>query len=977
MKVRQVLTVAAVLAASLTVAIALPARPAVAGTSPAGGPAWTIESTPAPSHGGQLNGVHCAGLTACMAVGYSGSAATSAPFAESWNGSKWTATPTPPNPPAKAAQLTAVTCTSPSYCVAAGYYQNSSVVNLTLIDVWNGTTWSTQPTQNPIGSKISQFTSIACTASNACTAAGFFGDSLGSAKTLAEVWNGSKWIGQQTPDPSGAQLTQLQGIACTSSTYCLAVGDYTTATNKEVTLAESWNGKTWSVQPTPAPAGAIASSLTSISCVTAGICHAVGDYANGAGTEFTLSETWNGRSWAVQPTPSPSGAIISVLTYVTCNNSTACAAVGWFARKNGTALTLAEGWNGSSWAYEETPNPAGAPKAFLDSVSCAVFSVCTAVGNDINSSRVNVPLAMQGVVRGTTATTVTSSANPTVAGQGFTLTATVVPKSGAGSISGAVAFKSNGFGLHCNGGGDTVSLTGNHAVCALKSGLGAAVQNIGASYGGNSFFVGSSGAYKQSINRDGSTTSLSSSADPSVTGQSVTFTATVTARAPGSGTPTKTVTFETANGTPLFCNGGGATVNLSGGKAACTVSTGFVAGGHAVVATYAGDSNFAGGTSAAVDQTVDPDTTTVTVSANPGTAVSGESVVFTATALADSPGTDTPTPSGTMTFAINPVGARANITCSNGTNNVVGVTNGSATCMVASRTLFAANSPYTVTAAYSGDANYTSSSGAINGGNGYAVDPDATTTVVTSGANPAVYSQFFDLTATVTADAPGAGTPTGTVSFTVNGSTGNCDDGTDTFPLDSSGQATCPIQTSLQPGTYTVVATYNGDSNYQTSSNVGFNETVNQNATNLAITSSNNPANTGQRVTYTAVVTDSPPGAGQTPKGDVTFTASPAVKGGLNCNGSGTDVVAIAQNANNGRWEADCLAPIPTLGTYTITATYGATTDFLSSTNSLTEVINRPGARPRSGPDGPPAVARGIALARVDHGRFLLGKVAG
>ncbi|MEA2314573.1 MAG: hypothetical protein QOI03_1265, partial [Solirubrobacteraceae bacterium] len=50
-------------------------------------------------------------------------------------------------------------------------------------------------------------------------------------------------------------------------------------------------------------------------------------------------------------------AIISVLSGVSCTTASACTAVGYYVNSAGTRLTLAERWNGTSWATQTTPNP--------------------------------------------------------------------------------------------------------------------------------------------------------------------------------------------------------------------------------------------------------------------------------------------------------------------------------------------------------------------------------------------------------------------------------------------------------------------------------------------------------------------------------------------------------------------------------------------------------------------------------------------
>src|SRR5712692_2683149 len=96
----------------------------------------------------------------------------------------------------------------------------------------------------------------------------------------------------------------LAGVSCTAATACEAVGGSTNRAGAGVGLAENWNGTSWSTQNTPNPTGATFSNLSGIACSTVSACIAVGSYYNGSST-LTLAEAWNGTSWAIQSTPDP------------------------------------------------------------------------------------------------------------------------------------------------------------------------------------------------------------------------------------------------------------------------------------------------------------------------------------------------------------------------------------------------------------------------------------------------------------------------------------------------------------------------------------------------------------------------------------------------------------------------------------------------------------------------------------------------
>ncbi len=269
--------------------------------------------------------------------------------------------------------------------------------------------------------------------------------------------------------------------------------------------------------------------------------------------------------------------------------------------------------------------------------------------------------------------------------------------------------------------------------------------------------------------------------NPSVFGQSVTFTATVTANSPGSGTPTGTVTFD--DGATTLGTG---TLNGSG---VATFSTSALAlNSHSITAVYGGDTNFTTSTSTAASQTVDQDGTGSTVSSSANPSVFGQSVTFTATVTADSPGSGTPT--GTVTFD------DGMTTLGTGTLDGSGVATFSTSDLGVG--------PHSITAVYDGDANFpTSASSAL----AQTVGQAATTATVAASANPSEFDQPATFTATVTANAPGSGTPSGMVTF----EDGSATLGTET--LDGAGQAIFSTS-SLSVGSHSITVVYGGDGNF-------------------------------------------------------------------------------------------------------------------------------------------------------------------
>jgi Bacterial Ig-like domain (group 3)/Beta-propeller repeat len=206
-----------------------------------------------------------------------------------------------------------------------------------------------------------------------------------------------------------------------------------------------------------------------------------------------------------------------------------------------------------------------------------------------------------------TSTTLLSSANPSVTGQSVTLTATVHPASGTSTPTGSVTILDGATQI----GSGTLNASG--IATAQAAFTTAATHSLTASYSGDSNFSSSvsSPALSQVVNKGSTSTALASSLNPSGTGQSVRFTATVAAMAPGAGTPTGSVDF--FDGTTQIGSG-----TLSAGVATFA-TTALPVGTHSITAQYAGDSNFNGSTSSpTLTQTVNPNPPTFTLSALSG-----------------------------------------------------------------------------------------------------------------------------------------------------------------------------------------------------------------------------------------------------------------------------------------------------------------------------------------------------------------------
>jgi hypothetical protein len=148
---------------------------------------------------------------------------------------------------------------------------------------------------------------------------------------LVVSWNGTSWSIISSPN-EGSSPTGLDGVSCTSSTNCVAVGFYTAVNpdfppiNVILTLVETWNGTSWSITSSPNAGNDELNQLLGVSCTSSTNCVVVG-FSDSA-TSQTLVETWNGTSWSITPSPSLQGNY-DALAAVSCTSSTNCVAVGY------------------------------------------------------------------------------------------------------------------------------------------------------------------------------------------------------------------------------------------------------------------------------------------------------------------------------------------------------------------------------------------------------------------------------------------------------------------------------------------------------------------------------------------------------------------------------------------------------------------------------------------------------------------------
>lgn len=350
-----------------------------------------------------LTGVTCTSSTNCFAVGTRYATASLASLQQTtiqrWTGSSWAIVTSANESTARNNTLIDVTCASATDCTAVGYFVSSTTVFQTLIEKWNGTSWSRVTTAPNTSTSQNNFLfAVTCTATTDCWAVGSFMNANGFDQTLVERWNGTSWAIVSSPNTGSTVYNRLLGLACTSTTDCWAVGfQFNGSINQ--TLTERWNGTAWSLFTAPnigITGSSTSNSLAAVTCISTNDCWAVGNYDPGSGIIQTLIEHWNGTNWIIINSPNSDPNQSNMLSGVACTSSSNCWAVGFYDATGAFLYqTLILRWDGINWSRVSSPNTAANQPNMLLGLACTSATQCFAVGNFVNASNITQSLVLQ------------------------------------------------------------------------------------------------------------------------------------------------------------------------------------------------------------------------------------------------------------------------------------------------------------------------------------------------------------------------------------------------------------------------------------------------------------------------------------------------------------------------------------------------------------------------------------------------------
>jgi len=174
----------------------------------------------------------------------------------------------------------------------------------TLADHWNGKIWRQVPTPTPGGSAY--FNGVAATSPKNAWAVGYIGGGPGDAGhaiPIIEHWNGTAWRQPHFRLPTNGG--QFFAVAATSARNAWAVGTSDGAFPNGA-LIEHWNGKVWRRPPANTLDGY--GVLQGVTTLSPSNMRAVGYIQfQASGVYSSLILHWNGRRWSVVPSPNPTG----------------------------------------------------------------------------------------------------------------------------------------------------------------------------------------------------------------------------------------------------------------------------------------------------------------------------------------------------------------------------------------------------------------------------------------------------------------------------------------------------------------------------------------------------------------------------------------------------------------------------------------------------------------------------------------------
>jgi hypothetical protein len=326
--------------------------PVMAGALPAYAASWQIVASPNPTINDGFASLTTVSATNIWAVGsatnQNSSGILSTTLIANYNGSSWQVVPSPNPAGSRYNNLygAAATGASDVWAVGSDYVRkgtNYPIIYPT-IEHYDGSAWSLVTSAEP--TQVGSLLGVAAVTPSNVWAVGSGRNSAGVSGSMIQHWDGTSWTEVSSP-VTGATLTS---VTATSATDVWAVG-YTASAG----VAMHYDGTSWTTSTLPAPSGGTW-QLSSVSADAAGDVWAAG-YVNGSGgAQHPIVEHFDGTSWSVTQAPDlgssyPANWFNAVLAISPSN----VWAIGGASPLNTTNVALVEHFDGTSWTVQPAP----------------------------------------------------------------------------------------------------------------------------------------------------------------------------------------------------------------------------------------------------------------------------------------------------------------------------------------------------------------------------------------------------------------------------------------------------------------------------------------------------------------------------------------------------------------------------------------------------------------------------------------------
>jgi Putative Ig domain len=304
-----------------------------------------------------------------------------------------------------------VSCAGPTYCVAVGRQALGSGGNpevsplIVPISVSGAVGTAGAPVQLPLPSDAlghgAVLNGVSCPSVGNCTAVGSYPGAGGEGEAMIAVESGiGEWTttGPIAPPAAPASEIVLQFVSCPSSGACEAVGHYQDGSANfhswVVSVTAGTAGPSEAVTPpSEFVPGPFETGLFAVSCPSAGVCTAAGDYSYSAGGAdlapmvVPISDGTPGTAvkLAIPPNGLPEGQESALVSAISCSDAVDCVTAANQVAPRPTPLVGTE-IEGSWSSLEPLPLGSGAIGGFLSSLSCTSAEDCLISGLQLRTN---------------------------------------------------------------------------------------------------------------------------------------------------------------------------------------------------------------------------------------------------------------------------------------------------------------------------------------------------------------------------------------------------------------------------------------------------------------------------------------------------------------------------------------------------------------------------------------------------------------